>query len=229
MIKLHTRLLYPEPDDTGAGVSPTSYTLDSVPDEPESTDASQGGEEEQKTDAAADSTDGYTITFDDADNINEGYRAVLTAAARETAGLDADTASRLFHNLTGKLNEESQRVFMADDAALKAEWGRDFEPRVKQTLSFMKRHFTLAGCTAEESAMFENPRGLRVMNKLMKVFAEGKAAGTGGAATAPTMSKEDFIRAKTKEIIEERKKAEPNQARLRELRREINKAVGLSV
>lgn len=226
MIKLHTRLLYPEPDDTGAGTAPTSYSLDSVPDEPEEPQP-QGGEVQEQAPAAT--AEEYTLTFDDDDNINEGYRAVLTAAAKETEGLDAATASRLFHNLTGRLNAESQRVFLADDAALKSEWGRDFEPRVKQTLAFMKRHFAQAGCTPEEAAMFENPRALRVMNKLMKVFSEGKAAGTGGAATAPAMSKEELIRAKTREIIEERKKAEPNQARLRELRREINKAVGLSV
>lgn len=226
MIKLHTQLLYPEPDDSGTGsTTPSTYSLDSVPDEPEEP---QGGEVQEQTPPAS-AAEEYTLTFDDADNINEGYRAVLTAAAKETEGLDAATASRLFHNLTGKLNTESQRIFLEDDAALKAEWGRDFEPRVKQTLSFMKRHFAQAGCTPEEAAMFENPRALRVMNKLMKVFSEGKAAGTGGAATAPTMSKEELIRAKTREIIEERKKAEPNQARLRELRREINKAVGLSV
>lgn len=226
MIKLHTRLQYPEPDDTGSGsTTPASYSLDSVPDDPE--EPQSGGGQEQATPAPQ--AEEYTLTFDDADNINEGYRAVLTAAAKETEGLDAVTASRLFHNLTGKLNEESQRLFLADDAALKAEWGRDFEPRVKQTLSFMKHHFAQAGCTPEEAAMFENPRALRVMNKLMKVFSEGKAAGTSAAAATPAMSREDFIRAKTKEIIEERKKPEPNHARLRELRREINKAVGLSV
>ena len=76
--------------------------------------------------------------------------------------------------------------------------------------------------------MFENPRGIRVMNKLMAVYSEGKAVG-GGAADAPTMSKEDLIRAKTKEIIAERNKAEPDHAKLRQLRREINDAVGLNL
>lgn len=95
---------------------------------------------------------------------------MLTAAAKETEGLDAALASRLFHNLTQHLNAESQRVFQQDDAALKSEWGRDFEPRLKSTLAFMKRTLNAAGCTPEENALFENPRGLRVMNKLMAVF-----------------------------------------------------------
>lgn len=224
MLKLHNRLQYPEPEATGTG---TSYSLSSVteevtpPQEPEEVDTTPAAPAEEKE---------YILTFEDADNINESYQAILTAAARETEGLDAKTASKLFHTLTGKLNEESQRLFFEDDAALKAEWGRDFEPRVRQTLSFMKRSFAQAGCTEDECAMFENPRSIRVMNKLMKVFAESKAVGAASNATAAApMSKEDIIRAKTKEIIEERKKPEPNQQRLRELREEINRAVGLYV
>ena len=213
---------YPEPEATGTGAT---YSLSSVTEEEPTP--------QEHTPAVTNdvhSEPEYTLTFDEADNINDSYRAILTAAARETDGLDAVTASKLFHTLTGKLNEESQRLFLADDAALKSEWGRDFEPRVQQTLSFMKRSFAQAGCTEEECAMFENPRSIRVMNKLMKVFSEGKAVGSASNATAtPQMSKEDFIRAKTKEIIEERKKPEPNQQRLRELRQEINRAVGLNV
>ena len=223
MLILPRILQYPEPEATGTG---TSYSLASVQEEAFTTQDSSSTEVEHAADPAPE----YTLTFDEADNINDSYRAILTAAARETDGLDAATASKLFHTLTGKLNEESQRLFLADDAALKSEWGRNFEPRVQQTLAFMKRSFAQAGCTEEECAMFENPRAIRVMNKLMKVFSEGKAVGSAANATATTqMSKEEFIRTQTKEIIEERKKPEPNQQRLRELRQEINRAVGLNV
>ena len=230
MIHMYTRLMYPEPENTGGGGDEKTYSLESAPDEPQEVaePPAEGGETPPDGGETPPTAEEYALTFDDDDNINADYQAVLTAAAKETEGLDAATASRLFHNLTQRLQAEGDRVFQADDAALKKEWGREFEPRVKRTLGFMKRTLTAAGCTPEECAMFENPRGIRVMNKLMAVYSEGKAVG-GGAADAPSMSKEELIRAKTKEIIAERNKAEPDHAKLRQLRREINDAVGLNL
>lgn len=78
MIRLNNRMMFPEPEDVGGGSTEVStYSLDSAPDEEE--EAVQEAPGTPDVEGAADTPEQappppeYTLTFEEADNINADY------------------------------------------------------------------------------------------------------------------------------------------------------------
>lgn len=214
---LRHKLLFPDPDNTGGG-APASQD-----DNPFNITATPPANDDKTSPAE------YALTFHDDDGISDSHRALLTEAAK-AANVDAAVASSFIHEQITRLNDVQKKSAADATAALRSEWGSDFNSRCSATQQFADRLFSASGVTAEEAAMFNNPACFRVLDKLRLSMGEGKFVGSAPSATAaaaPAMSKQEQLRKLAHEMVVERNKPEPDHFKLREYRKKMITLAGL--
>ncbi len=202
MIKYnYTRLMYPEPENTGGGTEPTaetyeveSKTEDNVFDFDALSDASDSNEEpteETETD------DDYALSLPDDLGLDKEEINIFTSAAKKY-GIDKEAASGMVSEFTKAINENVQRVQAAEMAeaekSLRAEWGNNFNSNVKRAGELIKRVGQAAGWSLELMNSFKNANSFRVFYDIARVMGSGKTVGLANNTPAQTknMSKGDI-------------------------------------
>lgn len=214
------KLLFPEPNNTGGGDS------SSANDNPFNITATPPADDTKGGGGAPPAE--YALTFNDADGISDAHRAMFTEVAR-AAKIDAAAASTFVHEQITRLNDMQAKAASEATAALRSEWGSDFDKRCSATQTFADRLFSASGVTSDEAAMFNNPAGFRVLDKIRLSMGEGNFVGANSSATAPKPAKsnEEQIQELAHEMVVERRKAEPDMSKIRKLRQQMNTLAGL--
>lgn len=110
---------------------------------------------------------------------------MLTAAAKEE-GLPLGAAGRYMNRVLAAVTGNQQAALAKQDAALRAEWGANFERNMRSTGDFIARLSSAAGLDENERAALKNPLNYRIMYKLMNASGELPAGVVGAAAPKPS-------------------------------------------
>lgn len=201
MIKLDTRLMFPNPGDNGGGApantpqNPTPAPETPTPEPAPKTEEKQNSDpydfgqfaeeqtDEQGTPTPEPQEETYALGFTEEDGIGEKYVNSLTDKAKELA-MPAEATTEFVRFLRNMLNEEDDALKAAEDKALRQEWGKQFDDNRKQVGAYMGRIFNQLGLSREQMLEFASPAHYRLFHHVMKQNSE-KAAVTAPAHLTP--------------------------------------------
>lgn len=210
MFTLHTRLMYPEPADTGNGGAPategnepaadTTTTTENTPAKTEETNPFDFafGEGEPPADATPDTTENKEGEFDlgltEADGYSKEELPIL-AELSQKYNLDKDARVGLFKELSEKLSAQAiaaQKAMQQQEVdALKKEWGADFTANAKKGAAFIQRMGVALKWSPEYMASWRTAEGMRLAYGLACANGERNAVGTTAAPAAPSLSRDE--------------------------------------
>lgn len=114
----------------------------------------------------------------------EVLNGVLGPIARES-GVSADVFGKLFersYSAVVRAQEEAQwRRNFQDDADLKRDWGAEYEANMREARLHAAWIVKNAGVTEADLAVFQSPKGMRVLHALARAHVQPAAAGVGSA------------------------------------------------
>lgn len=193
MIKTYTRLMYPEPADTGSGAEPAP-----VEEKKEEAPASESQANPFDFQQYMGDNDGapapepapeetpepeYVLNFTAEDGLDAEDVTFFTEKAKEF-GLPAEGATQFVRAMGKMLTERDDAQSAAAEKALRQEWGKNFDSKREQVGAYMGRIFASMKLTREQMMEFATPTHYRVFHHLMKQSSE-KAAVTAPAALTP--------------------------------------------
>lgn len=165
---------------------------------------SGGSDVSQLYDLAGDSTSGggvdtdgdqgeqaeaYEVPWGDDFFENDALRDMLSGHAK-AAGLPAGEVGRFLNNVAASIREDELRAFQADDAALKGDWGKDYEHNMAEAKAFARRLGERSGVSVEEiGKAFANPTGFRLLHAMSKAMGEGGIKGAERGVNAADEAK----------------------------------------
>lgn len=193
MIKIHTRLMFPEPGDSGNGgnAEPTPAPQGNNPAQEEQKNPfdfsqfmGQNGEESAANEPEEPAEDAeYKLGFTEADELEAEDVDFFTAKAKEF-GLPADGATQFIRAFGEMLKSRDEAASAEAEKALRQEWGKSFDSRMGQVGAYMGRVFTALKMTREQVMDFATPAHFRVFHHIMKLNSE-KAAVAAPAKLTP--------------------------------------------
>lgn len=240
MIKLHTRLMWPEPTDNGTGNPAPAVNADPAPAPAEDkTPASeeqtnpfdfqqymQGEPTEEETGAPAEEppAEDYALEFTEADGLDADDVAFFTNKAKEL-NLPAAGATEFVRAMGKMLAERDEAANAEAEKALRQEWGKQFDARSKQVGAYMGRVFNAMKLTREQVMEFATPAHFRVFHHIMKQNSEKSAV------TAPAVLTAEQKHERSAELVRMRVRARENNdtETADKLANEINNLLGWKV
>lgn len=162
----------------------------------------------------------YTLDLEGLDAEDMGYADIMTTAAKE-ANLDASQASACFKGFCKLIREKHVAAANAEVAALKKDWGKNYESRKNDTRNFMGRLFAKAGLSPEEMQEFANPASIRLFDKIKGAISSTSIASSKGNAV-PAKSEKEQLKDMLDEWSNERFSNNPDLQKLSKLRNKIN-------
>lgn len=92
----------------------------------------------------------------------------------QRVGLDIHKASAYLNEALAYARETDKQVAGERGAALRAEWGHEFDARVNATNQFIARMCRNAGIPLEEMQVLMNPNGIKLMDAIRRAGGEVK-------------------------------------------------------
>lgn len=190
MIKIYTRLMFPEPGDNGNGGNAESAP---VPEEKQKeTEAPQNpfdfsqyvteAGEDTPEQAAPDEETEYALSFTEEDGLDAEDVTFFTDKAKEF-GLPADGATQFVRAFGTMLKERDEAATAAAEKALRQEWGKSFDAKREQVGAYMGRVFAAMKMTREQIMEFATPSHFRVFHHIMKQNSEKSAVAAPAKLT----------------------------------------------
>lgn len=179
-----------EPDVLQGGSEATTDAADTDDGEldfswSENEDQEVSEQSEEATDTDADAA-GYVFELGEESQIPSEIHGELGSLAQEL-GLPGDKAAQFLNKAVEVYNGQVQQAARALGQALKREWGRDFEERLKATKSFAARLGREAGLKAEDMQPLMSPYGVRLLDAMRRMVSEGGGfAGRANSVAALT-------------------------------------------
>lgn len=195
-----TRLLYPEPEDTGGGDVKTPEETESGGNafDFDSPDFDKGQEdaEIQQEEQAEDSD--YALELGEELGLDASEVEIFTNAAKKH-GIDSAAASGMITDFTQAINENIKRVqeerAKMEADALREQWGADFDANKRKAAALIKKVGQAAGWSVEQMNSFKNADSIRVFYDIARVMGTGRTVGLdGGAAKEVPMTKASIER-----------------------------------
>ena len=234
MIKLHTRLMWPEPTDNGTGnpAPAPAENADPAPASEESAnpfdfqqymkeDSTETPSEEPANEEPAED---YALGFTEADGLDADDVAFFTNKAKEL-NLPAAGATEFVRAMGKMLAERDEAANAEAEKALRQEWGKQFDARSKQVGAYMGRVFNAMKLTREQVMEFATPAHFRVFHHIMKQNSEKTAV------TAPAVLTAEQKHERSAELVRMRVRARENNdtETADKLANEINNLLGWKV
>lgn len=234
MIKLHTRLMWPEPTDNGTGnpAPAPAENADPAPASEESAnpfdfqqymkeDSTETPSEEPANEEPAED---YALGFTEADGLDADDVAFFTNKAKEL-NLPAAGATEFVRAMGKMLAERDEAANAEAEKALRQEWGKQFDARSKQVGAYMGRVFSAMKLTREQVMEFATPAHFRVFHHIMKQNSEKTAV------TAPAVLTAEQKHERSAELVRMRVRARENNdtETADKLANEINNLLGWKV
>lgn len=126
-----------------------------------------------------------SFTIDAKYGVDQQNLDLLTAAAKEE-GLPLGAAARYMNRVLAAATGNQQAIFEKQNAALRADWGANYEGNMRATGQFIAQIASAAGLDENERAMLKSPIAYKIMNKLRSVSGELNAGAVGATAPRPS-------------------------------------------
>lgn len=115
----------------------------------------------------------YSIDWGDF-TVSEEFSQIATGVAKE-AGLDRTAAGQYTSKVIQAMQESVVKAMEKDDAALKEEWGSEYNSKVNSCKAFIKQHAEASGLTEEDVNVLFSPKGYKLVASFMKLAGESEA------------------------------------------------------
>lgn len=234
MIKLHTRLMWPEPTDNGTG-NPAPAPAENAEPAPASEESAnpfdfQQYMKEDSTETPSEEpaneepAEDYALGFTEDDGLDADDVAFFTNKAKEL-NLPAAGATEFVRAMGKMLAERDEAANAEAEKALRQEWGKQFDARSKQVGAYMGRVFNAMKLTREQVMEFATPAHFRVFHHIMKQNSEKTAV------TAPAVLTAEQKHERSAELVRMRVRARENNdtETADKLANEINNLLGWKV
>lgn len=166
-----------------------SWDDDADADE-ESEEAEESEESEEKAEG-----DEYEFSLGEETQIPSEIHGELGAVAKEL-GLPGDKAAQLLNKALAVYQRQHAELNKELGRELRAEWGNDFNKRLKATKAFAARIGREAGLKAEDMRAMMTPYGVRLLDAMRAKMGEsGRLAGRVKAADAKPLTVQQRIEA----------------------------------
>lgn len=147
------------------------------------------GDEEAAAEEAAVAE--FAMEWPEGYEATEQFASITTEAAKAVGITDGKLAGAYTAKVIAAIEAAADKQVAADDAALKDDWGADYEANKEECRAFVKRMSAKAGLTEEDVAVLATPKGMRLIQAMRTEVGEGAAA-----VGKPTASAEDEAWAK---------------------------------
>ncbi|MGN0868388.1 MAG: hypothetical protein ACI4O9_02540 [Akkermansia sp.] len=165
-----------------AAAMQADYALDS-PEESENPPQTGQGEEQEEQGGDAQQEVEYSLTFSENFEAQPEFLELVTARAK-AAGLDGKAAGAYTEGVILAIQEQEYANMVKTDAELKADWGADYAANKREAKAFGVALAQRAGLTMQDMAVFQSPKGYRLLHELRMATASAPAAGIGRSATS---------------------------------------------
>lgn len=123
----------------------------------------------------------YTIAWPETFKPSDTFSAMATQAAKE-AGLDGAAAGAYTAAVWQQLQQQEQQRLAESHAALKTEWGADFEGNLAGAKNMLRQLKASAHVDEEAAQLLQSPKGMKLLHGLASFVGERPAAGIRQAA-----------------------------------------------
>lgn len=178
-------------DDTDTPQTPADTPTPDVPatDQPQQTDTNAADIYSLDTDPTPpantppqdDGSPTYAITWPEGFSPSDEFSTLATSAARQ-AGLDAAAAGAYTAAVWQQLQQLEHQRRDASDAALRQEWGADFESNLAGAKNLLRQLEAAGHVDEEASKLLQSPKGMKLLRGLSTFVGEKPAAGTQHAS-----------------------------------------------
>ncbi len=165
-----------------AAAMQADYALDS-PEESETPPQPGQGEEQTEQGEQTQEEAEYSLTFSENFEAQPEFLELVTARAK-AAGLDGKAAGAYTEGVIRAIQEQEYANMVKTDAELKADWGADYAANKREAKAFGVALMQRAGLTMQDMAVFQSPKGYRLLHELRMATASAPAAGIGRSATS---------------------------------------------
>lgn len=143
----------------------------------------------------------YELSVEEQYNVEPEIVGDLTSCARE-AGLNAEKASQFMNAMLARLTEKQQAAIREQDKQLRADWGNDFNNRVRKNNQFIARLAAKAGLSQLDISVLQSPQGYRLIDVLRQAGGESRVlAGSTGKTEANAPMTDEQRRAIMQDMV----------------------------
>lgn len=175
--------------------------------------------------AGGDPAGGYDFDLGEDSAIPEVFHQPLAEASKEL-GLDGGKAAGLLNRALAIVQEQELAANREAGAALRSEWGNEFDSRVAATRRFMARMGKQAGLSAGDMQVLMSPRGFKLMDAIRRSVGE-RSVPVGAGAVKP-LSVEEQIDAIYNNKEDYAALINPGNPRYREVNDRLNALMGVN-
>ena len=186
MFNITRKLMYPEPEAVGGGAESTDTAEDNPFeslsfDEVQEPDVDVVDTDEQEEQA----NEEFALKFEDDLGLEPEEVSFFTEAAKEH-GLSPDVATKMFTDITRKVNENNERVMKSAEqkavADLRTKWGKDFDKNTGMAMQFIATVGKRCGWSAETMNSFRNAGAISLFHDIARATNGRLSLGANAAA-----------------------------------------------
>ncbi len=134
----------------------------------------------------------YALSFSEEFSPDPAFLNLVTPHAKEL-GIDPAQAGGLVERTIASIQQAEYANMVESDAALKKDWGAEYQSNKQAVESYKVQLREQAGLTKEDMAVFNSPKGYRLLHALMGVTQAKPTAGVGtSSATEASWARDAF-------------------------------------
>lgn len=137
---------------------------------------------EVDTGEATEQAEEFAMVWPEGYEATEQFSAITTEAAKAVGLSDGRVAGEYTAKVLAAIGAAADKKLAEDDAALKEDWGADYQANMSECKDFVKRISAKAGLSEDDVAVLGSPKGMRLIQAIRSELGEG-AAAVGKAAT----------------------------------------------
>lgn len=147
------------------------------------TEASAAAPEELQRDKEEEAAAAYSVEWPEGYEASDELTGMVNEVARE-CGVSDKALGAYTARMIEVLEAQHMEQVKAADAALKAEWGRDYNANMRDVKSFVGKLKAAGNLTSEDLKEFAGPRGFKVLHAVANMVGGGGAKGVEPGAVA---------------------------------------------
>lgn len=189
-------------------------------------DLEQPGEVEQPEVGDTEGTGSYEFNLGEDSGIPQHLHGGLAERAQQL-GLDGSKAAEYLNAAMSYAQEMEAQAAKESGAALRQEWGSEFDARVNATKQFMVRMSQKAGLSIEQMSILMSPNGFRLMNAIRQASGGENVRYAGSPQNTPKMTPEQELEEIYADPVKYHALITPGDPQHKMVNRRVNELLGI--
>ena len=171
-------------------------------------------------------TSEYEFNLGDDSSIPQYLHGGLAERAQQL-GLDGSKAAEYLNAAMNYAQEMEAQAARESGAALRKEWGSDFDAKVNATKQFMVRMSQKAGLSIEQMSILMSPNGFRLMNAIRQASGGENVRYAGSPQNTPKLSAEQELEEIYADPVKYHALITPGDPQHKIVNRRVNELLGI--